>query len=203
MKCLETSVSNSDIKVHMALYYTAEYRAGEFKHRYYNFGDGTDTMDVQQATHTCVKNGTYLVTGTEVTYYSAAQKMRDLYPDSSIIQCKAIYQDPSVRFSHTDCPIREVSRITCTEWVTINSEKLVTSVYPNPANEFGNVAIENAEGQVDFTVYNAAGMVVQKMEGITNGTQQFATENLANGLYIYTISRDGKVFKRDKFAVNH
>jgi len=119
------------------------------------------------------------------------------------MQCMAIYQDPSVRFGSTDCPITEISRISCSEWVTINSEKLVTSVYPNPANEIGNVAIENAEGKVDFMVYNAAGMLVQKMESIANGTQQFATENLANGLYIYTISRDGKVLKRDKFAINH
>lgn len=203
MKCLETSVSNFDLKVSMALSYTKEYQPGIIRHRYYNFGEGTDTMGVQQATHTYAKNGTYLVTGTEVTYYSEVQRIRELYPDSSIMQCMRIYYDSSVKFGHTDCPITEISRISCSEWVTINTEKLVTSVYPNPTNEFGNLAIENAEGIVDFMVYNAAGMLVQKMESIVNGTQQFATENLANGLYIYTISRDGKVLKRDKFAVNH
>ncbi len=200
--CLETTINGMDIKTHMGLYHTMEYRPGIIRHRYYNFGDGKDTMGVQEATHTYTKPGTYLVTGTEVTYYSPIWARKELHPESPIADCLVMYEDKSVRFMDSECSLREVSRVTCTEWVIINTEKLVTSVYPNPANESGNVSIENAQGNVDFMVYNSAGMLVQKVENITNGTQQFETENLANGIYLYTISKDGKVLKKDKFAVH-
>ncbi len=200
-KCLETTVKGMDIKTHMGIYYTMEYKPGEFRHRYYNFGDGTDTMGVQEATHTYAKPGKYLVTGTEVTYYSPILAHNEGHPESPIADCMAMYEDKSVRFINGECSLREVGRVVCTEWVTVNMP-LGVNIFPNPANAFGNVSIENAEGNVDFMVYNATGMLVQKMENITNGTQQFVTENLANGLYIYTILKDGKILKRDKFAVN-
>ncbi len=200
--CLEITSIGKEITVDMALAYTADFKPGVFHHRYYNFGDGSDTMGVNQATHTYKKDGTYLVTGTEVTYYAGALEREQLYPDSVIYQCKAIIADPSVRFVSPYCPTKELSRIVCSEWITINNNKLVTSISPNPANEFANLYLENAVNNVDFMIYNAAGMLVKKIENIANGTQQFDTTDMATGLYLYTISKDGNILKRDKFAVN-
>ena len=199
-KCLAITATANDITVNMALVYTADFKPGQFRHRYYNFGDGSDTMGVNQVTHTYKKDGKYLVTGTEITYYSAPM---EVLAYTSYAPCTVpFYRDPSVRMTHSDCHLLEISRVSCSEWVTINTEKLVTSVYPNPANEFGNLHLENSQEKVDFMVYNAAGMLVKKIENVSNGTQQFDTSNMGSGLYLYTISKDGKILKRDKFAVN-
>lgn len=200
-KCLAITSSGMEVTANMELpmYFLL---SGVFTHRYYNFGDGSDTMGLSQATHTYKKDGTYLVKGIEVTYYAPELKRKQLYPDSISYQCKAIITDPSIRFVSPYCPTKEISRIICQEWITIQNNKLVTSVSTNPANEYGNLNIENADGKVDFMIYNSAGTLVKKIEQILNGTQQFETADMATGLYLYTISKDGKILKRDKFMVN-
>lgn len=201
-KCLKINSSGMEITANMELAYIAVFKPGEFRHRYYNFGDGSDTMGVAQATHNYKKNGTYLVTGIEVTYYAWELERMQLYPDSISYQCKALITDPSVRFASPYCPTKEIYRTVCSEWITIQQNKLVTSISPNPANEFVNLNLENADGKVDFMIYNAAGLLVKKIEQVQNGSLQFDTSIMATGLYIYTIVKDGKILKRDKFMVN-
>lgn len=72
-------------------------------------------------------------------------------------------------------------------------------IFPNPFNQFLNVEftdiseIENTE----FSVYNLLGNEIIKTK-ITQQSTNFNTNNLKNGTYFYSISKNGKLLKNGK-----
>lgn len=72
------------------------------------------------------------------------------------------------------------------------------AIYPNPANEFINIELEEATaGQSAVKIYNIAGMLV-KSESIQPNSQQIRlnTSLMQNGLYIVTIQNENGVMSK-------
>jgi Secretion system C-terminal sorting domain len=78
--------------------------------------------------------------------------------------------------------------------------------YPNPVDNKTVISINaiNA-GQYQLSVYNAFGQQVAASPlSLTSGLNTFelATDNFSNGIYIFTLSKNGKTMS-NKFIVNH
>jgi len=90
-------------------------------------------------------------------------------------------------------------RVKCSPCGTVGiSEAPVTfqaSAYPNPATEELNVPFTLvAVGTAEVTLSNALGQTVatKKFTGISKGKAVFNTSSLAPGVYMYTVTADGK-----------
>lgn len=79
-------------------------------------------------------------------------------------------------------------------------------VYPNPADNFTTLSYElKSPSKLRTTISDAQGRILNSIEGNANaGFQQtiIPTENLANGIYFYTLAVDGNEVQ-GKFIVNH
>ncbi len=86
--------------------------------------------------------------------------------------------------------------------VAINNNHLLrASLYPNPANSFIIVKIDNASSNVIVAVINNLGQVLEKVQ--VNGSQiSIATNQLASGLYHVQISQDGRSVNNLPFIIN-
>jgi hypothetical protein len=76
----------------------------------------------------------------------------------------------------------------------ITVEKLQTSVYPNPASDFVNVALNvNYTGLVDIRLVDMSGRIVltEKVNMNSEGIITLNTQNIQSGSYIFTFTFDG------------
>jgi hypothetical protein len=79
-----------------------------------------------------------------------------------------------------------------------NKEEI--NVYPNPASNFVNFSIPNAEGKLVITSITGQNVVNQNIE---NNVETVNTNHLQNGVYIYTIQDNaGNVVKTNKLVIN-
>jgi hypothetical protein len=80
--------------------------------------------------------------------------------------------------------------------------KVTVAVYPNPAADFVNVVMENDHNNVDFTLYNILGeaLVTAKLNA---GTNEVGLNKLPNGVYFYSILKDGNILETKKLIVRH
>ncbi|NOQ73802.1 MAG: T9SS type A sorting domain-containing protein [Crocinitomix sp.] len=80
--------------------------------------------------------------------------------------------------------------------------KVTVSVYPNPASNFVNVVMENEHNNVDFTLYNILGEAVVTAK-LNAGTNEVALNKLPNGVYFYSILKEGNILETKKLIVRH
>ena len=87
--------------------------------------------------------------------------------------------------------------------VSIKEElNVAVSVYPNPASNFVNVVMENAHNNVDFTLYNILGETVATAK-LNAGSNEVALNKLPNGVYFYSILKEGNILETKKLIVRH
>jgi hypothetical protein len=100
----------------------------------------------------------------------------------------SVYQYPDIDF-----------RVKCAPCATLGVSEAPTSfeasAYPNPATEELNVPFTLAAlGSVEVTLSNTLGQTVatRKFTGVSKGKAVFNTSSLAPGVYMYTVSSEGK-----------
>jgi hypothetical protein len=87
--------------------------------------------------------------------------------------------------------------------VSIEEEvKVDVSIYPNPASNFVNIVMENAINNVDFTLYNILGDAVLTVN-LNAGTNKVELSELPNGVYFYSIMKEGNILETKKLIVRH
>lgn len=87
--------------------------------------------------------------------------------------------------------------------VSIAEEEIVeVSVYPNPASNIVNITLENDLNNVGITLYNVLGDAVLNQK-LNAGTNTFDVTKLPNGIYFYSIFREGEVLETKKLVVRH
>jgi hypothetical protein len=101
-------------------------------------------------------------------------------------------------------PANSSQCLTSTNDLTEEVESMMN--YPNPVNNKTMINVNAIKsGQYQLVVYNAFGQQVSAYPlSLTSGTNTFemATDNFSNGIYIYTLSKNGKRMSK-KFIVNH
>ncbi len=80
--------------------------------------------------------------------------------------------------------------------------KVSVSVYPNPASDFVKVQMENEHNNVNFTLYNILGEAVV-ITALSAGTNEVAVNKLPNGVYFYSILKEGNILETKKLIVRH
>jgi len=80
--------------------------------------------------------------------------------------------------------------------------KVVISVFPNPASSIVNITMENNVNNVQFELYNVIGNVALKTK-LNAGKNEVNIEKLPNGVYFYSILKEGSVLETKKLVVRH
>ena len=82
-------------------------------------------------------------------------------------------------------------------------DKLILSVFPNPAAELINIEISNAlQLNASFQLYNIVGEVVVSKK-VTEGLNKVAISNLPNGVYFYSILSNQNILETKKIVIRH
>lgn len=78
-----------------------------------------------------------------------------------------------------------------------------SNVYPNPVKNFVNISCEGVDGTATLTIYNMTGAkIMERVADAGNGKISVNVSELKNGLYLYSISLDGKSIETKKFVIN-
>jgi hypothetical protein len=80
--------------------------------------------------------------------------------------------------------------------------KIQISVYPNPAVNNVNITVQNETGNLKFTLFNVLGEAIINTK-LYEGQNTVAVDKLTNGVYFYTIYKDGAVLETKKLVVKH
>jgi hypothetical protein len=80
--------------------------------------------------------------------------------------------------------------------------KIQISVYPNPAVNNVNITVQNETGNLKFTLFNVLGEAIINTK-LYEGQNTVAVDKLTNGVYFYTIYKDGAVVETKKLVVKH
>mgnify|MGYP000343419055 CR=1 FL=1 len=80
--------------------------------------------------------------------------------------------------------------------------KIEVSVYPNPATEIVNISLNEDSKNVSFSLYNVLGDVVLSTK-LVAGTNTVKVGALPNGMYFYSILKEGDVIETKKLVVRH
>ncbi|HEX8548451.1 MAG TPA: PKD domain-containing protein [Cytophagaceae bacterium] len=155
----------------------------------WTYGDGSDAITYYKNVSHTYKPGKYLVKLVVKSYEKLDTDIRHF----DIQAPQPICQDSSQIW----ITVKEDGSI------IVGAEKeVLTNIFPNPLDQNGSLIVENAEQLVDFNIYDLSGMLVKKFEGLNNGTSSFSTYDLPIGIYLYTITQEGRVIKKDKFRVS-
>lgn len=76
------------------------------------------------------------------------------------------------------------------------------SVYPNPVSSQLNVNASTNGNTVQISVYNIMGEVVLK-EILADGSNTISVANLTNGIYFYSVIKNGEMVETKKLIVRH
>ncbi|TAH27522.1 MAG: PKD domain-containing protein [Cytophagales bacterium] len=171
---------------------------------HFDFGDNTDTTANSMYISHKYLPGKYKVKLTHKTFYDPTA-----IKDSNTAVCLALTYDEELKtiipcyYSLLCHTIQEIEiNITETGKVNINMPKLPTSVIsPNPIENIGSVILKNSQAPVNLNIYNNSGTLVKQILQIEEGISNFSVDDLPNGIYLYTISSQGQIIKRDKFSV--
>ncbi len=81
-----------------------------------------------------------------------------------------------------------------------SSSRVHVTIYPNPVRDEAVVHIENAVGNVTFTVYESTGRIAM-VKTLTNGDFNLSHSVLAKGIYYYRVVGNGQVSTRGKLII--
>ena len=85
--------------------------------------------------------------------------------------------------------------------VSIEEEvKVNISVYPNPAVDFVNVVMEDNFNNVEFKLFNVLGDVVLS-DKLIKGTNKVNVESMPNGVYFYSVLKEGETIETKKLVI--
>jgi uncharacterized repeat protein (TIGR01451 family) len=84
--------------------------------------------------------------------------------------------------------------------ITINKYNGL-SVYPNPANDVLNIAMDNKTGNTQIFVFDIMGKLVMQQNAIASNNTKLNISNLAPGQYILKVNNQGNSY-RAKFSKN-
>ena len=83
------------------------------------------------------------------------------------------------------------------------NEVAVAKSYPNPASDAFFVEFaDQPKSNTSIEVYNLLGTKVKQVD-VTSMRTEINVSNLTSGIYIYTVSRNGKTFETKKVVVKH
>ncbi|MFT5820602.1 MAG: hypothetical protein ACI8ZM_001847 [Crocinitomix sp.] len=102
----------------------------------------------------------------------------------------------------TDIRLDSVDVLYCSTVSIEEDLKVTVSVYPNPASSFVNVVMDNEHNNVDFTLYNILGEAVVTAK-LNAGKNEVALNKLPNGVYFYSILKEGNILETKKLIVRH
>jgi len=83
---------------------------------------------------------------------------------------------------------------------SIDKEKQIVKIFPNPNNGRFTVALINIEGSSDISIFNTLGIIVYKNTLINAGFSEIELSYLPKGLYFVNV-RNGKDVKTNKIIV--
>ena len=103
----------------------------------------------------------------------------------------------------TDARLDSVDLMFCST-VGIEEENATVEVkaFPNPASSILNVNLVNGGENVKFELINVLGESVVKMN-LNEGTNAINVDRLPNGIYFYSIVKNGTILETKKIMVRH
>ncbi len=78
---------------------------------------------------------------------------------------------------------------------------VTVTAYPNPFTESTTIKVDGVKTTFDFQLNNVLGEKVAEQKNISSKQFSFNRKNLAQGIYLYTISSEGKIIANGKIAV--
>lgn len=91
----------------------------------------------------------------------------------------------------------------CSTLSVEKQEKLFLSVFPNPAANYINIELSNANSaNLKVQLFNIVGEIVLERE-ITSGINKFSVATLPNGVYFYSILTNQNVLETKKIVIKH
>ena len=85
----------------------------------------------------------------------------------------------------------------------VDRPSLNFSYYPNPAKDFLNLEYSQADGQTNFDILNINGQLIESHEvKHAEGETRFAISDLAKGMYLLRVRKDGEVVTVKKWQKN-
>lgn len=81
-------------------------------------------------------------------------------------------------------------------------QNLTVSLYPNPATSIVNIELNETVNNVNFNLYNVLGDRVMDRK-LNAGNNSVNVSNLPNGVYFYSILKDGVIAETKKLVVRH
>jgi len=99
--------------------------------------------------------------------------------------------------------------ITVSETITsINESKIenVTNVYPNPFTSYFTIALNkeliNDNSSIEFILYDLLGNQVHSIANVNAELTKIETNQLSNGIYIFSFKSNGKTLRTGKLTNN-
>ncbi|MBK8927463.1 MAG: T9SS type A sorting domain-containing protein [Crocinitomicaceae bacterium] len=82
------------------------------------------------------------------------------------------------------------------------TEEIVYSVYPNPASDQLNIKLNTGGNAVQLKLFNIMGELVMKTQ-LVEGNNTVSLNDLTNGIYFYSIVKNGEVVETRKLIIKH
>lgn len=73
------------------------------------------------------------------------------------------------------------------------------SIYPNPTADILNLSIEKTDTSLQYELFDINGKIVKSTTQVEASLTPIAVDNLNQGIYFLTISRDNQAVKQFKF----
>ena len=92
--------------------------------------------------------------------------------------------------------------------VSINESKIEngTNVYPNPFTSYLTIALNkeliNDNSSIEFILYDLLGNQVHSITNVTSELTKIETNQLSNGIYIFSFKSNGKTLRTGKLTNN-
>ena len=92
--------------------------------------------------------------------------------------------------------------------VSINESKIEngTNVYPNPFTSYLTIALNkeliNDNSSIEFILYDLLGNQVHSIANVTSELTKIETNQLSNGIYIFSFKSNGKTLRTGQLTNN-
>jgi len=84
-----------------------------------------------------------------------------------------------------------------------NKNGILSTVYPNPANNQTTISLQTNPGTVQIQLFNMVGQKMQAPFKQMDNQIEIQTKDLESGVYFYQIVSEGKAVSQGRFVVSH